>query len=147
MLDKSIPYVGFYMRRPAGLPVAHVELPDGYGFALYKSGDELDWARLETAVLEFGSEFAALLHFKERFMPYPDELAKRCLFIENDSGGKVATATAWWAVVKDERRPWLQWVSVDPRFQGLGLGKALIHRVTELMASLEGDADFIGWGP
>ena len=142
MLDKSIPYVGLYMRRPAGKPIAQVPLPYGYDFTFYKSGDELDWARLETSVLEFSSEFAALLHFKERFIPYPDELAKRCLFIENECGEKIATATAWWSVVNDERRPWLQWVSVDPSHQGLGLGKALIHKVTEIMMSLEGDADF-----
>ena len=142
MLDKSIPYVGLYMRRPAGTPVAAFPLTEGYSFTLYKSGDESSWARLETSVLEFDSEFAALMYFKGDFMAYPDELSKRCLFIENAQGDKVATATAWWHDVYGERRPWLHWVSVDPRYQGLGLGRALTARVTELMLDLDGDADF-----
>ena len=142
MLDKSLPYVGLYMHRPADAPVAPYQLPDGYSFAFFKSGDEACWARIETSVLEFNSEFAALMHFKEKFMPNPEDLERRCLFIENSQGDKVATATAWWAYVNEERRPWLHWVGVDPSYQGLGLGKALTARVTELMIELEGNVDF-----
>jgi GNAT superfamily N-acetyltransferase len=77
--------------------------------------------------------------FKERFMPYVDELRRRCIFIENEAGEKVATATAWWSFVFGERRPWIHWVGADPRYQGLGLGKAIISRATELLIELEGD--------
>jgi len=142
MLDKNLPYWGVFMHRKAGSPVASVPLPEGYRFVLYSIGDELDWARIETSVLEFDSEFAALLHFREKFIPYSDELERRCLFIQNDSGEKVATATAWWNHVDDERRPWVHWVAVNPEYQGLGLGKALISHVIEHMIKLEGDVDF-----
>ena len=139
MLDKSVPHVVFYMRREAGPPPAKSTLPNGFGFSLYGDGDDQSWAVIETSVLEFDSEFAALMHFKEKFAPYPDELSRRCLFIENCDGRKVATATAWWSIVEGQRRPWLQWVGVDPEFQGLGLGKALISRATELLIELEGE--------
>ena len=142
MLDKSIPYIGLYMKRPAGTPVAAYPLADGYSFALYNDGDEASWARIETSVLEFDSEFAALMYFKEKFLPDLGELRKRCLFIETGEGRKVATATAWWHFINGERRPWLHWVSVDPEHQGLGLGRALTAKVTELMIELDGDADF-----
>ena len=142
MLDKSVPYVGLYMKRPAGAPIAKSPLPDGFRFAFFKSGDEQDWARIETSVLEFNSEFAALMHIKEYFIPFIEELEKRCIFIENENGDKVATSTAWWHEVEGERRAWLHWVAVDPHYQGLGLGKALTSRVTELMIELEGDVDF-----
>ena len=142
MLDKSVPYAGLYMRRAAGAQIADCPLPDGHEFTFYKDGDAPGWARIETSVLEFGSEFAALMHFNEKFAPFPDELRHRCIFIENCSGAKIATATAWWFDVNGLRRPWLHWVSVDPAHQGLGLGKALVSRVTRLMLDLEGDADF-----
>ena len=142
MLDKSVPFAKIYMRRKPGTPIPVFPLPDGFKFVMYRDGDEKSWARIETSVGEFDSEFAALLRFREEFIPYADELYRRCLFIENDDGEKVATANAWWSFIEDERRAWLHWVSVDARFLGLGLGKAIISRVTELLKELEGDVDF-----
>jgi ribosomal protein S18 acetylase RimI-like enzyme len=142
MLDKSVPFAKLYMRRKAGTPIPEFKLPDGFKYVFYSDGDDADWAKIETSVDEFDSEFAALLLFKEDFMPYADELYRRCLFIETDSGEKVATANAWWSFVDDERRAWLHWVSVKCGFQGLGLGKAITSRVTELLRELEGDTDF-----
>ena len=139
MLDKSVPYAGLFMRREAGTPLPDFKLPDGFSFSFFSDGDEESWARIETSVLEFTSEFAALMHFREKFLPHPDELSRRCLFIENNSGKKIATATAWWSDIEGERRPWMHWVGVNPVYQGLGLGKALIARVTELMTQLDGD--------
>jgi len=142
MLDKSIPFAKLYMRRRAGTPIPDHPLPEGFKFVLYKDGDEKCWARIETSVEEFESEFAAFLRFKEEFMSDVDELYRRCLFIEDSDGIKVATANAWWSFVEGERRAWVHWVSVDPRCQGLGLGKAIISRVTQLLLELEGDVDF-----
>ena len=142
MLDKNLPYWGVYMHRSAGTPVASVPLPEGFRFVTYSDGDELDWSRIETSVLEFDSEFEAMMHFREKFIPFIHELRRRCLFIQNDSGDKIATATAWWFYVNNERHPWLYWVAVKPDYQGLGLGKALISHVIEHMIRLEGDVDF-----
>jgi len=130
------------MRRKAGTPIPEFPLPEGFKYTLYKDGDEADWAKLEYSVEEFDSEFAALLRFKEEFMQNVDELYRRCLFIENENGEKVATANAWWTFIEDERRAWLHWVSVAPGYQGLGLGKAITSRVTQLLLELEGDVDF-----
>ena len=141
MLDKSIPYAGFFMHRPAGAPISSFPLPDGFQFVFYSAGDEMEWARIEASVLEFEGEFAALMHFNEKFMPFIDELERRCLFIKNDAGDKIATIMAWWAEIEGQRRPWLHWAGVDPRYQGLGLGKALISKVMELFIELEGDVD------
>ena len=139
MLDKTVPYVGLYMRRPPGGVIPPYLLPKGFGFTYYSDGDEADWARIESSVLEFDSEFAALMYFKENYIPFPDELYRRCIFIENTEGEKVATAMAWWSDIYGGRRPWLHWIGVCPRYQGLGLGQAIIARVTELMIEIEGD--------
>ena len=130
------------MVRLAGTPIPDFPLPEGFKFVLYKDGDEMDWARIETTVDEFDSEFEALLFFKEEFMPYVDELYRRCLFIETEDGKKIATANAWWGFVEDERRAWLHWVSVDNDYQGLGLGKAISSRATKLLEEIEGDVNF-----
>ena len=142
MLDKSLPYWGLFMHRKARTPVASAPLPDGFRFIFFSNGDEMDWARLEASVLEFDSEFAALLHFNNSFLPYADELSRRCVFIQNEDGKKVATATAWWLNINRQHRPWLHWVAVEPQYQGLGLGKALVSHVLEQMIALEGDVDF-----
>ena len=142
MLDKSVPYAGIYMIRKAGTPIPALPLPEGYRFALYRDGDETDWARIENSVLEFDSEFAALLYFKKNFIPQADELYRRCLFIENAEGVKIATATAWRNTAAGRSSPWLHWVGADPGYQGLGLGKALVSKTLELMMQLDGDVDF-----
>jgi len=142
MLDKTIPFAKVFMRRKSGAPIPVFPLPEGFSYTYFEDGDELDWARIETSAGEFDSEFAALLYFKKEYMPEAGELSRRCLFIRTADGEKVATATAWWSFIGDQRRAWLHWVSVDKSFQGLGLGKAIISRVTELMKMLEGDVDF-----
>jgi len=142
MLDKTVPFAKIKMVRKAGTPIPDFPLPEGYRYTFYTDGAEVDWARIETSVEEFDSEFEALLRFKEDFIPYVDELYRRCLFIETEDGKKVATATAWWSFVNDERRAWLHWVSVDAGYVGLGLGKAIISRITHLLKEIEGDVDF-----
>ena len=141
MLDKSVPFAKIKMIRKAGTQIPDYPLPEGFSFTFFQDGDEKDWARIETSVDEFDSEFAALMRFKSDFIPYKDELYRRLLFIENSDGRKIATANAWWAFVNDERRAWVHWVSVDPKYQGLGLGKAITAKVTNLLTELEGDAD------
>ncbi|MCL2046734.1 MAG: GNAT family N-acetyltransferase [Oscillospiraceae bacterium] len=142
MLDKNVPYAGFYMHRKAGAAIAPFPLPDGYHFAFYEAGDEFNWARIETAVLEFDSEYAALMRFTQDYMPYPEDLKRRCIFIVDSNGERVGSSIAWWRFVNHQRRPWLHWVAVHPAYQGLGLGKALISKIVELMIELEGDVDF-----
>ena len=141
MLDKSVPYAKLKMVHRAGTPVADFPLPEGYRFVLYKDGDDADWARIETSVDEFDSEFQALMLFKEQFIPESDELKRRLVFVETADGKKVATANAWWSFVDDKRRAWLHWVSCDPCYQGLGLGKAITSHVTKLLKEIEGDVD------
>jgi len=142
MIDKTVPHAKLKMVRKAGTPIPEYPLPEGFRYTFFKDGDEKDWARIETSVDEFDSEFAALMRFKEDFIPYTDELYRRCFFIETEDGKKVATANAWWAFVDGERRAWLHWVSVDADYLGLGLGKAIISRVTQLLKEIEGDVNF-----
>lgn len=142
MLDKSVPYIDVLMRRKQGTPVPRFDLPIGYRFRLYNAGDEMAWSAIEASVLEFSSEFDACLYFTREYVPLTRELERRCLFVETTTGEKVATATAFWSYSGIRRDPWLHWVAVKPKYQGLGLGKALISKAISLMLDIEGDRDF-----
>ena len=141
MLDKSVPYFDFFMLRKKGSAIPVYDLPGVYKFSLYKPGDEISWANIETSVLEFDSEPQALEYFQNNFLPYLSEPEKRCLFIETDSGEKIATSTAAHCCPK-HCYPFIHWVAVKPEYQGLGLGKALISKITRMMLDLDGDMDF-----
>jgi ribosomal protein S18 acetylase RimI-like enzyme len=142
MLDKSVPYVNILMKRKAGVPAPEAKLPDGFRFVFFKAGDEKYWAEIEASVLEFGSGQSALEYFKESFLPHLPELERRCVFVENEKGGKVATGMAWWGSLGAKRHPWLHWIAVKPEAQGYGLGKAVSAKATQLLIETEGEADF-----
>lgn len=139
MLDKSVPFLNILMCRPAGTPIPQHALPEGYSFAMFAPGDEKEWAEIEASVLEFPRGVDALVHFQNRFLYAPQEVARRCLFIQNPAGEKIATATIWWEYSGKRRDPWVSYVAVKPDYQGLGLSKALLSRLLELSAEIEGD--------
>jgi ribosomal protein S18 acetylase RimI-like enzyme len=143
MLDKSIEYKSIVMKMAADLvpSVAVPELPPGYAYRLFAAGDERHWARLEASVLEFATEAAALDYFLRDYVPYLDQLEQRCVFVADAGGAPVATATAWWADSTLGHQASLQWVSVDPAFQGSGLGRAVACRATSLFAQFEPGED------
>lgn len=139
MLDKSVPFIPFAMFRPSNAPsLPTIQLPKSYRMVFYQPGDEKDWCRIETAVLEFDTEQAAADYFQRSFMPYQEELKRRMLFIENPQGNKVATFTAWWT---EENEPRLHWLAVLTEEQKKGLAKALTIRVTELLHRYYPDQD------
>ena len=142
MLDKSVPYLNILMCSPAGTKNLHYELPEGFSFAMYQPGDEREWAKIETSVLEFPTSADALLKFQDHFMGLSDELPRRCLFIQNADGEKIATATIWWEYSGKRRDPWVTYVAVRPEYQGKGLSNALLSRLLELGLEIEGDRNF-----
>ena len=142
MLDKTVPYFDVLMHKKRGIPVPRFALPPGFAFSFFQPGDEKSWAKIEASVLEFSDELDALMYFQKDYLPFALELERRCLFVENPEGEKIATSSAWWNYTGQRRDPWLHWVAVEPRYQNLGLGKALISKITQVMVEIEGDRDF-----
>lgn len=145
MLDKSIPYKNIVMLLPAAdaVSVRPSPLPEGFSARLFQDGDERHWARIETSVLEFETEEKALDFFARDFLPWPDELRRRCVFIIDPAGLPAATATAWYFADKDTRQAHIHWVSVQPGLQGKGLGRAVMTRALSLFPELEPGRDVI----
>ena len=141
MLDKSIPFLDIIMHRKAGTPFVDCPLPEGYSFALFQAGDEVDWAKIEASTLEFDEETEALVYFQKDRLPYLKELERRCLFAVAPDGEKVATATAWWNYTGTRRDNWLHWVSAKPQHQNKGIGKAIVSRALRLIEEIEGEGD------
>lgn len=139
MLDKSVPFISFTMFRPSNAPsLPDIQLPEGYKIKFYRPGDEKDWCRIETAVLEFSTEEDAAEYFEHSFTPYKKELEKRMLFVENPKGEKVATFTAWWT---EDNSPRLHWLGVIPEEQRKGLARALTICVSKLLHEYYPDQD------
>ncbi|MHC5215033.1 GNAT family N-acetyltransferase [Enterococcus sp. LJL128] len=141
MLDKSIPYREIWMVRSKEEPVPAINLPEGFHFAFYQEGDEAEWAKIETSVFEFSDEEEALDYFSRAFAPFPQALSQRMLFIEDETGEKTATCTAWWKEVDGKTKPLLHWLAVKPKFQKRGLAAALAAGVTVRLAELEPNED------
>ena len=85
---------------------------------------------------EFVLEEEGEMAWKNYYGGREEELTDRMLFIEDSSGEKVATATAFYDSRDTSGAGWLHWVAVKRTQQGKGLARPLIskalHRLTEL---------------
>lgn len=136
--DERIKYYELMLERKTLSDIPEFPLPEGYRFAFYKSGDRDAWIDIEKSAKEFKSYEAGLKSWNEYFGGKDGELVRRMVFIETESGEKVATATAFYDIHGRDKSGagWLHWVSVRREFQGKGLSKPLISRTLEVMWSL-----------
>ena len=139
MLDKSLPYFNVLLKKVPHTAIPESVLPEGYQFKTFKVGNEMEWAEIETSVLEFTSPAEAIKYFRKDYLPHIDELKRRSIFIISPFGEKVATATAWWSFKGVKKIQSIHWVAVKPSHQKLGLGSAIINRVTSLSVQIDGD--------
>lgn len=114
-------------------------LPEGFRFKLYEKGDEKAWAEVEASVLEFDSERDALNYFENDYAPSQKELERRCVFVVNQNGVPIATATA--SESPYDGTSVLHWVSVRPEYQGLGIGKAVVGKALQIFREIGNSGD------
>lgn len=136
--DYRIRYYELLLERNdlAGIP--YYPLPKGYRFVPYKPGDRDEWIDIEYSAKEFLNYAHGMESWNRYFAGKDGELAHRMVFVENDAGQKVATATAFYDIYgKDSSGAgWLHWVAVRRTYQGKGLSKPLISHVLNLMSEL-----------
>ncbi len=143
MLDKNIPYKNIIMKLDCDKNSALSEpvLPAGFSFRAFQKGDELGWAEIECAVLEFDAKEQAVAYFRKDYLPDLSELEKRCVFIVNQQEIPIATAIAWWVDCDGKRQASLQWVAVRPDYQGKGFGEAVVQKALSLFPVYERNRD------
>ena len=113
-------------------------LPQGYHFAMYRPGDRDSWIAIEQSAKELHSREQGLEVWSRYFGWNENELPERMVFIENDAGEKVATATAYFDIYGRDLSGagWLHWVAVRREDQGKGLARPLIAHTLRLMQRL-----------
>lgn len=113
-------------------------LPAGYRFVHYMPGDRDTWIRIEQSAKEFDSYEQGEAAWVRYYEGHEDELLERMIFVEDCSGDKVATATAYYDTFgrDDSGSAWLHWVSVRRDHQGRGLAKPLVCEAFRIMREL-----------
>ena len=115
-----------------------IPLPAGYHYEMYRPGDRDAWIEIEKSAKEFDTHEQGLDAWKRYYAEHTDELPGRMVFVVNEAGEKVATATAFYDVrgIDQSADGWLHWVAVRREDQGKGLSKPLISHVIQIMKTL-----------
>ena len=110
----------------------------GYHYELYRPGDRDAWIEIEKSAKEFGTYEQGLDAWKRYYEGRDDELVNRMVFVVNEAGDKVATATAFYDIrgIDQSADGWLHWVAVKREHQGRGLSTPLISHVIQIMKAL-----------
>jgi ribosomal protein S18 acetylase RimI-like enzyme len=143
MLIKSIPFKNVYMKIEAAdlKKISVPTLPTGFRYRFFQPGDEQHWAQIETAVGEFETEADALRYFTQAYLINVPALQQRLVFVVNGEDQPVATANAYFIDTPQYgHQEALQWVSVRPDYQKLGLGKAVVSKALALFPTLAPDS-------
>ena len=113
-------------------------LPKGYRFVNYSEGDKAAWIDIELSCGEVLSKEHGEECWARYYAGKESELPDRMIFIENEAGEKIATATAFYDIhgntVPGEGQ--LHWVGIKKEEQGKGLSKPLITHTLNLMKDL-----------
>ena len=136
-LDERIRYYELVLERDLTDLPEH-PLPEGYRFVFYRPGDRDSWIAIERSAKEFSAWDQGLAAWERYFGGHEALLPDRMVFIENQAGEKVATASAYFDVIRGDPSGagWVHWVAVRRDHQGRGLSKPLVARALKTLGSL-----------
>lgn len=136
--DSRIKYFELLLKRDSLDNLPQHELPEGYHFSFYEPGDRDAWIAIEQSAKEFETYEQGLESWNRYYEGKDEELTKRMVFVTNEAGEKVATATAYYDIYGRDKSGagWLHWVAVRREYQGKRLSKPLITYVLNVMRSL-----------
>lgn len=135
--DKRIKYYELLLE--GGLDtISEYALPADYHFEFYKDGDRDTWIEIGKSAKEFSNYGEGLDAWNRYYTGKENELYNRMVFIINEQGEKVATATAFYDIHGRDKSgaSWFHWVAGKREYQGKGLSKPLIIYVLKLMKTL-----------
>lgn len=122
MFDRTMEDISLRMERENLNDLPPRGLPAGYSFRFFRPGDEKHWARIETSAGEFAREEDAYPVFERYYGHDKESLETRMLFLLDESGMPVGTATAW----ADDDMGHVHWVALHETHQGKKLCKPLM---------------------
>ena len=133
--DSRIRYIDLLMERLDLNDIPECALPEGYRFVFYQPGDRDAWINIEISAKELESFEQGVQVWEQYYGSVEDTLHNRMLFIENEQGEKVATATAYYDPNGElpPERGQVHWVAVRRDHQGRGLARPLIAQTLKVM--------------
>lgn len=135
--DSRIPYYELMLEKELA-DVSETALPKGFHYEHYAPGDRAVWIALEKTAKEFASFEEGEKAWQRFFAGHEKELESRMFFVADESGQKLATATAYYDIRTGDNGEtgWLHWVAVRRDAQGQGLSKPLITHTLRYMKQL-----------
>ena len=136
--DHRIKYYELLLRRSNLENLPEYLLPEGYRFVFYQPGDRDEWISIEKSAKEFETYEQGMESWNRYYEGKDEDLVRRMVFIENNEGQKVATASAYYDIYGNDKSMdgWLHWVAVRREYQGKGLAKPLIYHTLQIMRNL-----------
>lgn len=118
--------------------ITQFELPEGYRFVSYRTGDKDAWIDIELSAKEILSRDHGEECWNRYYGNAESQLPERMFFIEDGSGNKVATATAFYDIHGNGKpgEGQLHWVGIKREYQGMGLSKPLITFTLNVLKKL-----------
>ena len=118
--------------------IPRYELPQGFRFVNYQSGDKANWIDIELSAGEVLNPEHGQECWNRYYGKREAELPERMFFIEDKSGNKIATATAFYDIHTGDSpdNGQLHWVAIKKEAQGKGLSKPLITHTLKKMKAL-----------
>lgn len=111
------------------------ELPEGFHFEFYQSGDMEYWVNIEVSALEFPNVEAAVSRFSSEFENLDQLLSERCLFVVSEHNIKVGTVMAWFGDRRGHEEGRIHWVSILPEYQGMKLAKPMLSKALDIIST------------
>ncbi len=136
MLDFSLPLHGVLMIREHPEETIPADLPDGFSFCYWKPGMEKDWADLMDRTKMMENYEKGLACFQSEFSGWPEDLPGQMLFVRSPEGEIIGTASLWKGETFGDLRYRIHWVAVDSRYEGRGIGKAMLAKLCAQWDSL-----------
>ena len=131
-IEKKIKYYDLLMVRDLK-NIEEFNLPDGFRYTFWNNDKcKEDWMNIHIQTGEFNSiNKEAEPIFNDFYNEFYTELSSRCIFIENNKGEKIATATISPANEFGYKCV-VDWFAISPKAQGLKLSKALLSKVLSI---------------
>lgn len=135
-IDKKIKYYDLIMVRDLK-NIKECDLPNGLSYSFWNNDNcKQDWINIHIATGEFNSvDKEAEPIFNDFYNEFYSQLCSRCVFIENDKGEKIATATISPANEYGYKCV-IDWFAISPKAQGLKLSKLLLSKVLLIAKNL-----------
>ncbi len=117
-------------------------LPSGFSAKWYEPGDEQLWIDVHLKAEKYQESKEAV--YVGEFGTDTETLRRRQLFLLDDRGNPVDTATAWFDDdYHGHRHGRVHWVAVVPEYQGRGLSKPLVSLVLARLVELGHDRAYL----